>query len=159
VSPDVAAELRDRSIVAATAEWVNGLCGWNWIGHFTFRFEASIWSTQKRFPEFISAVAPDLSCFYAVEQNPSRDGHHVHALIGNTRELRRKAIWRAWFERYGRNRIEPIRSADDVAGYCAKYVCKRRAWWDVAIDRATREKLNSVDPGAIGGLFGAESAP
>ncbi len=118
------------------SEWVNGLCKWDWIGHFTFRFEASIWSTQKRFPEFMRDLVPDLNWFFAVEQNPSRDGHHVHALIGNVRELRRKAVWRQWFERYGRNRIEPIRSFADVSRYCAKYVCKERAWWDVRVARA-----------------------
>ena len=36
----------------------------------------------------------------------------------------RRKIWRTWFERYGRARIEAVNSRDDVADYCAKYVIK-----------------------------------
>ena len=114
--------------------WVNGLAKWEWIAHLTFRYEASLWSAQRQMEKFWVDVAEGLSWFYAIEQNPSRDGHHIHALIANPRELRRRAIWKAWFERYGRNRIEPVRSLDDVSCYCAKYVCKERAWWDVHLD-------------------------
>ena len=44
---------------------------------------------------------------------------------------RRKDIWREWFDRYGRNRIEPVKNRDDVSDYCAKYVTKEGAWWNV----------------------------
>ncbi|MBA7581779.1 hypothetical protein ES708_23690 [subsurface metagenome] len=33
-------------------------------------------------------------------------------------------FWDKWFHRFGRTRVEPIRSMADVAGYCADYVCK-----------------------------------
>lgn len=39
-------------------------------------------------------------------------------------------VWRTWFECYGRARIEPVNSRDDVADYCAKYGAKERSWWD-----------------------------
>jgi hypothetical protein len=33
--------------------------------------------------------------------------------------------------RYGRARIEPVNSRDDVSDYCAKYVTKENTWWGV----------------------------
>jgi hypothetical protein len=45
--------------------------------------------------------------------------------------MRRTEIWDKWFHRYGRARIEPVNKRDDVSDYCAKYVCKEGAWWNV----------------------------
>jgi hypothetical protein len=74
-----------------------------------------------------------VSYFYTLEQNPGRDGFHVHALWCDCKNRSRQHTWRIWFERYGRNRIEPVNSPDDVADYCAKYVCKEGAWWNVKL--------------------------
>ena len=49
------------------------------------------------------------------------------------KNLRRRDIWRTWFERYGRNRIEPVNSRDDVSDYAAKHVTKEGAWWGVKL--------------------------
>lgn len=72
-----------------------------------------------------------MSYFYALEPNPGRDGYHVHALWCDCENKSRRVIWQTWFGRYGRVRIEPIRSRDDVSDYCAKYVTKVATWWDV----------------------------
>jgi hypothetical protein len=53
----------------------------------------------------------------AIEENPSRDGHHVHALWDSL-DAPRKATHREWLKRYGRNRIEPVRGFSDVVNYC-----------------------------------------
>ena len=74
-----------------------------------------------------------VSYFYALEENPGRDGYHVHALWCDCKNKSRRDIWRKWFDRYGRNRIEPVNSRDDVADYCAKYVTKEGAWWNVKL--------------------------
>ena len=42
-------------------------------------------------------------------------------------------VWQTWFKRYGRARIEPVNSRDDVADYCAKYVTKEGSWWNVKL--------------------------
>jgi hypothetical protein len=66
--------------------------------------------------------------------------------------VRRREIWRTWFERYGRNRIEAVHSRDDVADYCAKYVTKEGAWWNVRLlshrhpEFATQNVLSSGAP-------------
>ena len=74
-----------------------------------------------------------VSHFYALEQNPGRDGFHVHALWCDCLNKSRRDLWQKWFERYGRNRIEPVNSRDDVSDYCAKYVTKEGAWWGVKL--------------------------
>jgi hypothetical protein len=115
------------------ASWVAGLAPWSVIAHHTFVWEASIWSAQKSFEKFMARDCRDVSYFYAIEENPSRDGHHVHALWSNCEGVQRSRVWERWKERYGRNRIEPVRSVMDVTSYCAKYVTKEGAWWNVAI--------------------------
>jgi hypothetical protein len=57
----------------------------------------------------------------------TRCGVTVRASLGP------REIWREWFHRYGRARIEPVNSRDDVADYCAKYVTKEDSWWDVKL--------------------------
>ena len=115
------------------AEWVSGLAPWSVIAHHTFVWEASIWSAQKSFERFMARDCRDVSYFYAIEENPGRDGHHVHALWSNCEGVQRSRVWERWKERYGRNRIEPVRSVMDVASYSAKYVTKEGAWWNVKI--------------------------
>ncbi len=73
--------------------------------------------------------------FYALEQNPCRDGFHIHALWCDCKNKSRREIWRIWFERCGRNRIEPLNSRDNMADYCAKYVTKEGSWCDIKLLR------------------------
>jgi hypothetical protein len=101
----------------------------------------------KRTNEYIA------SGIYFTEPNPSRAGHHLHALLkfhdrkGEMEEtfetvspdfrVSAKAMWRAWYKRYGRNRVEPIRNKEDVEQYvtkhCAQYASKHVSqggeWW------------------------------
>jgi hypothetical protein len=113
--------------------WVDGLAPWRVIAHHTFAWEASIWSAQKSYERFMAKSCKGLSYFYAVEENPSRDGHHVHALWADCEGVQRSDIWSRWKSLYGRNRIEPVRSLADVAAYCSKYVTKEGAWWNVKL--------------------------
>lgn len=113
--------------------WVASLAPWRVIAHHTFVWEASIWSAQKSYERFMQRECKDVSYFYAVEQNPSRDGHHVHALWADCEGVQRSRIFERWKGRYGRNRIEPVRSVMDVTDYCSKYVTKEGAWWNVKV--------------------------
>jgi hypothetical protein len=114
-------------------DWVHSLAPWQVIAHLTFAWEASVWSASRCYEKFMRSELRGVSYFYALEQNPGRDGHHVHALWVDCKNLKRSDIWREWFARYGRNRIEPVRSPGDVADYCAKYVTKEGAWWNVKL--------------------------
>jgi len=115
-------------LVIAMGDWVGGLCRWDCVAHLTFAWEGSIWSCERVYKRFMQRVLPQVSHFYALEQNPSREGFHVHALWVDLR-VRRRSAWAAWFQRYGRARIEPVRGQGDVSDYVAKYVCKGSAWW------------------------------
>jgi hypothetical protein len=99
----------------------------------TFAWEASIWSAQRCYEKFMKRELWGVDYFYALGQNSSRDGYHVHALWCDCQNKSRPEIWREWFHRYGRARIEPVNSRDDVADYCAKYVTKEDSWWDVKL--------------------------
>lgn len=112
------------------ADWVHMLAPWQVKADFTFRGEFTQWSTQRAFERFMCRSLPSVSYFYAVERNPSRHGHHVHALFADCAGLQRRLVWDNWFKRFGRARIEPVRSSDDVTSYCSKYCTKDDAWWD-----------------------------
>jgi hypothetical protein len=114
-------------------DWVHSLAPWQVISHLTFRWEASIWSASRCYEKFMRTEVRGVSYFYALEPNPGRDGYHAHALWVDCKNLRRSDIWRTWFKRYGRNRIEPVNSRDDVSDYCAKYVTKEGSWWNVKL--------------------------
>jgi hypothetical protein len=119
-------------------DWVASLAPWQAIAHMTFSWEASVWSGQRVYENFMRSRMRGVSYFYALEQNPGRDGFHVHALWCDCRHRDLSGVWREWFSRYGRNRLEFIRNASDVADYCAKYVCKEGAWWDVKLFEGRR---------------------
>jgi hypothetical protein len=122
----------DKVLVDVMAPWVGGLQDWQVIAHLTFSWSASIWSAQRAVERFMRQM-PGVSYFYALEENPGRDGFHVHMLLWSALTIYRREMWAKWFERFGRARIEPVRSHVDVTSYCAKYVCKEGAWWDVKI--------------------------
>ena len=114
-------------------DWVHGLAPWQVIAHLTFAWEASFDSGRRCYEKFMRTEMRGVSYFYALEQNPGRDGCHVHALWCDCKNQSRRDIWQKWFGRYGRARIEPVNNRDDVADYCAKYVAKENAWWNVVL--------------------------
>jgi len=125
--------VRAAKLNVEMGDWVNVLAPWQVISHMTFSWEASIASAQRCYEKFMRSEMRGVSYFYALEQNPGRDGFHVHALWCDCLNMSRCLIWREWFDRYGRARIEPVNSRDDVSDYCAKYVTKEGSWWDLRI--------------------------
>jgi hypothetical protein len=135
-----------QELVAEMARFVSSLAKWKVFATHTFSWEASLWSSRRVYERFMKDSLPSLSYFYAVEQNPSRDGFHVHAMWDSDLAPR-KATHRDWLERYGRNRIEPVRDHQDVLDYCAKYVCKDGAWWDFRLSRGSLTSYLRCHPG------------
>jgi len=125
--------LKVAQLNVAMGDWVHSLAPWQAISHMTFSWEASIQSAQRCYEKFMRSELWGVSYFYALEQNPSRDGFHVHALWCDCLNRSRRQIWQDWFDRYGRARIEPVNNRDDVADYCAKYVTKENSWWNVKL--------------------------
>lgn len=149
-------ELGDNGAVQM-GNWVLNLGPWEWFATFTFEGEWSCWSAMKAFESFMRREYYWVEYFYAVEPNPNRWGHHVHAIFKNCGRagpggspLRRDAMWAKWYEErgYGRARIEPVRGHMDVADYCAKYVTKELAWWNVRMLKRPNDP-NAAVKGAI----------
>ena len=115
------------------AIWVNKLANWNAFFTGTFRGEYSVESARKSFEKTMAKWLPGRNYFYAIEAHPCRGSAHVHAVIEMSKLDRRKDFWGKWFERYGRNRLEPIKSSLDTAAYCAKYIGKAPLWWNTKI--------------------------
>ena len=99
------------------------------------------------------------SAIYFTEPNPSRAGHHLHALIQfhdeqvglDGRSDSAYTMWRAWYNRYGRNRVEKIRNQGDVEEYvtkhCAKYATKHVSqggeWWWACNDSQLWKRISN----------------
>ena len=121
------------------AHWVSSLAPWQVVAHLTWRDRIgddgiargiSVDSAAKSYEKFMRKELPQLSYFYAVEPNPSRYGTHIHAMWADAGGVYRKEVWAAWFKRFGRARIEPVNSINDVSGYLSKYVTKGHVWWN-----------------------------
>jgi len=141
-SPD--APLKHQLQAVEMAQWVHDLAPWQVISHLTFAWEASLDSGRRCFEKFMRKHLPRVSYFYALEQNPCRDGFHVHALWADAGSVFRKEAWAAWFQTYGRARIEPVRSFEDVSGYSSKYVTKENAWGNVKLQWHRVQAMNST---------------
>lgn len=115
--------------------FVERLAQWKVFGTFTFRWVASVDSAKRCFERFIRARLPgNVSVFWVIEVHPGGHGAHAHALFDRT-DWPRKEMWEAWFKRYGRARIEPLRSFRGRE-YCAsKYVCKDTSWWSYRLSK------------------------
>jgi hypothetical protein len=119
----------DRLVMA---NFVEDLARWQVYFTGTFVFECRQDSARRCYEKFMERGLPSVTYFYALELNGH--GWHVHALWSGTDQVFRRDVWAKWFDRYGINRILPIRQrASDgftVAKYCAKYLCKEGAWWN-----------------------------
>jgi len=129
------------------------------MGTFTFKWESSLDSTRRIFVKWMRGRVGRVSYFYSIEANEKRGaGYHVHSLWADCRSVFRREAWASWFEKYGRARIEPVRSQRDSEAYASKYLCKPNAWWDVYLQwhrlRALRGQSftleSSSSPGGVG---------
>lgn len=123
--------------------WIHDLAPWQVMAHFTWRDKVfhyrdgtpkpcgvSVDSARRGYETFMAKQLPGVSYFYAIEPNPSRDGHHVHALWSDCLTVQRTAIWAQWMKQNGRNRIEPVKGVGSCVDYASKYLTKPNAWWN-----------------------------
>jgi hypothetical protein len=150
----------DAGDVMQMAEWVGQLAHWEVIAHLTWKdwldkhgtpHGITVGGASRSFERFMRKHLPQVSYFYAVEPNPSRDGSHVHALWADARTVDRRGVWSEWFGRFGRARIEPVRSQRDVTDYCGKhlvaasYTTKQAVWWNVKLQWHRVQALHHAD--------------
>lgn len=117
--------------------------GWTGGNHFKGKPEKvgiSERNAKRYFERFMHRYYKEYSWFYCVEPNPSRAGHHLHALIvpptGET--CSHAEMGTQWWQQYGWNKVEDIRSKKDVSGYCTKHVVrylnKGTGWYNIEIN-------------------------
>ena len=124
----------------ALALWIQSSLG-PWTAFFTGTFEGEFSQAAacRAYERFMKKHYPKVTWFYCSEKNPNREGHHVHGLIYLFgAELRRDDMWKRWFDRFGRCKVEPIRSQEDVSDYVTKHLCgylvKGDGWWNFQIN-------------------------
>lgn len=119
-------------------DFIHELCPWQIFFTGTFEGEFTEAATQRGFERFMTKSFPGVSYFYVIESNPSRAGHHVHALMHSGETIWRNEMNQAWAKRFGFAKVEKIRSHDDVESYCTKhvmtYLAKGGGWWNVQIN-------------------------
>jgi hypothetical protein len=113
----------------AMGDWVDKLAPWQVFATLTFVWPVSQDSARRLFERFMRKNHPDVAYFYALEKNPSREGHHVHGVMWRKEIPHLKDWWKLWFEKFGRCRYEFLESREDVVNYVSKYVTKEASWW------------------------------
>jgi hypothetical protein len=89
--------VKAAELAVAMGDWVHSLAPWQVIAHMTFAWEASVWSAERCYLKFMKREMWGVSNFYALEENPGRDGFHVHALWCDCLNKSRRDLWRKWF--------------------------------------------------------------
>tara|TARA_E500000081_G_C5944727_1_gene266611 strand:- start:133 stop:618 length:486 start_codon:yes stop_codon:yes gene_type:complete len=120
------------------ADFMNGLAPWQVFFTGTFAGSFSESQTQRAFEKFMMRKYSEITYFYVIEHNPSREGHHVHALMYSGEPIWRDSLNQHWFTRFGYAKVEKINSVDDVTRYCTKhvanYLTKGGGWWNYKIN-------------------------
>jgi len=130
-------ETTEQRLGKKVSDWVHGIAPWSIFFTGTFEGEFTEGSARRAFERFMKKHCSSVSYFYVIERNPSRAGHHVHALFADCEALQRSHVWNLWKKCYGRNRVEPVFSQEDVTSYCSKHVCdyltKGVGWYNVKL--------------------------
>lgn len=97
-------------------------------------------AAKKIFERYMRKAMPEFSWFYVTEPNPGRAGHHLHSLLIPPKDtgVDVSTHGSAWWKSYGFNKLQPIRSRDDITRYCTKHVCfyltKGAGWYNIEIN-------------------------
>ena len=84
--------VKAAQLAVEMGDWVHSLAPWQVIVHMTFAWEASVWSAQRCYRKVHETEMWGVSYFYALEQNPGRDGFHVHALWCDCKNKSRRSF-------------------------------------------------------------------
>lgn len=116
--------------------WLEDIAPWTTKLDMTFEWNCDEFRARRIFQNWMKEKLPGSTYVFSVERDPlqhkvanTRQGLnqacHVHAISDTKwkfiRELRRD-LWRNWFDRFGRCRIDQVRSVEDATSYCIKKV-------------------------------------
>lgn len=100
---------------------------WDYFFTGTFRKEYSVNGARRACQRFFGSGWPTFELGVIFIEGYEKYGRvHVHGLLRFDRKYipPAESIWRHWFTRYGRARVEEIESPAAVAAYCIKYITK-----------------------------------
>jgi hypothetical protein len=124
-----------RQLAVAWGQFLSEF-SWDWFLTLTFKDEVGSFKAHRLFGFFVRDIekAAGLSIFWfrADEIGTHGGRFHIHALMGNVAHLRRLTWMDRWNELAGIARILPFNAKRGAAYYCAKYVTKQAADWDVS---------------------------
>jgi len=107
--------------------WLSSIT-WDYFFTGTFRKEYSADGARRACQRFFGSGWPTFELGIIFIEGYEKYGRiHVHGLLRFDRKYVPPAglIWQHWNHRYGRARVETIRSQKAVAGYCLKYIMKK----------------------------------
>lgn len=113
-------------------EWLNTI-QWTYWATFTTPYELTIQSARRmaeNIGKFCIKNNGEL-IFWVAEKYDVKDGHHIHALIKTSTDIR--TIWDWAFRRYGRSKIKRYNRRIGAGGYCAKYITQPMTDYDIII--------------------------
>tara|TARA_Y100000589_G_scaffold182685_1_gene173040 strand:- start:711 stop:1235 length:525 start_codon:yes stop_codon:yes gene_type:complete len=117
-------------------EWLEDIAPWSTKLDMTFEWNCDEFRARRIFQNWMEEKLPGSTYVFSVERDPlqhkvanTRQGLnqacHVHAISDTKwkfiRELR-SDLWKNWFDRFGRCRIDLVKSVEDATGYCIKKV-------------------------------------
>lgn len=135
------------SLQPAWGEWLKT---WEWEswGTLTFRDDGySHEAATRSFGRFVAWLQregnPNVSWFVGHEIG-SLGRLHLHCLLGSLAPITsRRALWRWWFERYGRCELRGYDPEQGAAVYVSKYVTKELAHYDLDLRGMERCRLDA----------------
>ena len=109
-------------------EYTNWLSSEKWDYFFTgtFRDSYTANSARKAGERFFRKFTNKELVVLFIESGSLYGEIHLHGLLrfDPFQKPSARLIWSRWFEKYGRAKVEIIKSRKDVASYCCKYVTK-----------------------------------
>ncbi|MCW9713362.1 hypothetical protein LQ318_10625 [Aliifodinibius salicampi] len=101
---------------------------WDYFFTGTFRFEdISANGARRAAQRFFRGFTTKELIVLFIESGKLYGKVHLHGLLRFRFDQRPTAqtIWKRWFDKYGRARVETIESREAVSNYCCKYVTKQ----------------------------------
>lgn len=101
---------------------------WDYFFTGTFRFEdISPNGARRAAHRFFRGFTTKELVVLFIESGELYGKVHLHGLLRfhSGQRPTARTIWKHWFDRYGRARVEEIESREAVANYCCKYVTKQ----------------------------------
>lgn len=120
-------------------DWIEGITRWTTKFDMTFKWNCDEFRARQLFVAWMEKQLPSSTFLFATERDPMQDkvmntkqglnqACHVHAItdtdwhILKANGTTRTSKWSNWKQRYGRCRIEPIKSISAASGYALKKI-------------------------------------